>query len=89
MNTVLKRGLNVPALNIVDEAGRIIIDQQRQLLRHLVQDGRGTDVIFGVGTTGEWNRLRNPERLRGMEVTIDEVRQISEGETTLPEGKSE
>jgi dihydrodipicolinate synthase/N-acetylneuraminate lyase len=78
MNTVLKRGLNVPALSIVDEAGRIIIDQQRQLLRHLVQDGRGTDVIFGVGTTGEWNRLRNPERLRGMEVTIDEVRQINQ-----------
>ena len=52
MTKILKRGLNVPALSIVDEAGRIIIEEQRQLLRHLVQDGSGTDVIFGVGTTG-------------------------------------
>jgi dihydrodipicolinate synthase/N-acetylneuraminate lyase len=77
MTKFLKRGLNVPALSIVDEAGRIIIEEQRQLLRHLVQDGSGTDVIFGVGTTGEWNRLSNAERLRGMEVTIDEVRAIN------------
>lgn len=77
MNTHLKRGLNVPALSIVDEAGKILIAEQRRLLRHLVQDGAGTDVIFGVGTTGEWNRLANPERQRGMEVTIDEVRQIN------------
>lgn len=78
MKSELMRGLNVPALSIVDENGRILIEEQRRLLRHLVQDGAGTNVIFGVGTTGEWNRLRNEERLRAMEVTIDEVRAINQ-----------
>lgn len=78
MKSELMRGLNVPALSIVDESGRILIEEQRRLLRHLVQGGAGTNVIFGVGTTGEWNRLSNPERLRAMEVTIDEVRAINQ-----------
>lgn len=77
MISELKRGLNVPALSIVDEAGEIIPDEQRRLLRHLVQDGAGTDIIFGVGTTGEWNRLTNSERLRAMSITIEEVGAIN------------
>ena len=77
MSYTLRSGLNVPAVTIVDEAGRVIEKEQRRVFRHLVQTGRGADVIFGVGTTGEWNRLTNSERLRVMEIQVDEVRQIN------------
>jgi len=73
----LKRGLNVPSLTVVDEAGRLLEAEQRRLLRYLLQEGAGADVVFGVGTTGEWNRLANAERLRTMEVTIDEVARLN------------
>ncbi len=68
-----RKGLNVPTVTIVDEAGKIIETEQRQVIRHVMQQGSGADVIFGNGTTGEWNRLTNPERLRLIEITIDEV----------------
>lgn len=77
MKIELKRGLNVPALSIVDEAGEIIPDEQRRLLRHLVHGGAGTDIVFGVGTTGEWNRLANSQRQHAMSITIDEVRSLN------------
>lgn len=77
MSYTLRSGLNVPAITVVDEAGRVIEKEQRRVFRHLVQNGRGADVIFGVGTTGEWNRLTNSERLRVMKIQIDEVQQIN------------
>ncbi|MFN0110215.1 MAG: dihydrodipicolinate synthase family protein [Blastocatellia bacterium] len=77
MSYTPKRGLNVPAITVVDDAGRVIADEQRRVFRHLVQHGHGADVIFGVGTTGEWNRLANPERQRIMEIQVDEVRRIN------------
>ena len=77
MSYTLRSGLNVPAVTIVDEAGRVIEKEQRRVFRHLVQNGHGADVIFGVGTTGEWNRLTNSERLRVMKIQIDEVQQIN------------
>ncbi|MBP6821968.1 MAG: dihydrodipicolinate synthase family protein [Acidobacteria bacterium] len=77
MSYTPKRGLNIPAITVVDDAGRVIEKEQRRVFRHLVQHGRGADMIFGVGTTGEWNRLANPERLRVMEIEVDEVRQIN------------
>jgi dihydrodipicolinate synthase/N-acetylneuraminate lyase len=70
-----RRGLNVPTVTIVDEAGKIIEADQRRVIRHVMQQGFGADVIFGNGTTGEWNRLSNAERLRLIAITIDEVRQ--------------
>ena len=75
MNYSLCSGLNVPIVTIVDDAGTIIEDQQRRVIRHVIQKGYGADVIFGNGTTGEWNRLKNAERLRLIEITIDEVKQ--------------
>ena len=77
MSYTLRSGLNVPAITVVDDQGRVIVEEQRRVFRHLVQHGHGADVIFGVGTTGEWNRLTNPERLRVMEIQIDEVRSIN------------
>ncbi len=74
---MLKRGLNVPAITVIDEGGRVIADEQRRVFRHLAQNGYGADEIFGVGTTGEWNRLSNDERQRVMEIEVDEVRRIN------------
>src|SRR5436190_23795836 len=77
MNYVLKRGLNVPAITVIDEDGRVVASEQRRLFRHLAQSGYGADEIFGVGTTGEWNRLSNAERQRVMEIEVEEVRHIN------------
>ncbi|HEX4948012.1 MAG TPA: dihydrodipicolinate synthase family protein [Blastocatellia bacterium] len=77
MNYIPRKGLNVPTVTIVDDAGRVLGDEQRQVIRHVIQQGHGADVIFGNGTTGEWNRLSNPERLRLIEISIDEVRQAN------------
>ena len=52
-------GLSVPVVTIVDEEGRLIEADQRALVRHVIQDGRGADVVFAAGTTGEWDRVPN------------------------------
>lgn len=51
-------GLSIPVLTILDEGGRLLDADQRRLLRYLVQSGFGADVLFILGTTGEWNRIR-------------------------------
>ena len=77
MPYTLRRGLNTPALSIVDENGCIIESEQRKLFRHVVHNGFGTDVIFANGTTGEWNQISNQERLRLMEIGVDETNRIN------------
>jgi dihydrodipicolinate synthase/N-acetylneuraminate lyase len=77
MNYTPKRGLNVPVVTVLDDSGRVICDEQRKVIRHVVQNGYGADVIFGAGTTGEWNRIANAERQRVMEIEVDEVRRIN------------
>jgi dihydrodipicolinate synthase/N-acetylneuraminate lyase len=77
MNYTPKPGLNVPVITVLDDSGRVIADDQRRVIRHVVQNGYGADVIFGVGTTGEWNRIANVERQRIMEIEVNEVRRIN------------
>jgi dihydrodipicolinate synthase/N-acetylneuraminate lyase len=77
MNYTPKRGLNVPVVTVLDDSGRVICDQQRKVIRHVVQKGYGADVVFGAGTTGEWNRIANAERQRVMEIEVDEIRRIN------------
>jgi dihydrodipicolinate synthase/N-acetylneuraminate lyase len=72
-----RKGLNVPIVTVADEAGSVIESDQRRVIRHVIQNGLGADVIFANGTTGEWNRLRNPERQRVIALSIDEVRNIN------------
>jgi dihydrodipicolinate synthase/N-acetylneuraminate lyase len=74
-----RRGLSIPSVTVLDANGRVIEDEQRRVLRHLAQDGQGADIIFGVGTTGEWNRLTNDERQRLIWLQSDEIQQINEG----------
>ncbi len=77
MPYILRRGLNTPTVSIVDESGHILESEQRKLFRHVVHQGYGTDVIFANGTTGEWNQISNQERLRLMEIAVDETNRIN------------
>lgn len=69
-----RRGLSIPCITVLDPAGDVIEEDQRRLTRYLIQSGRGADVIFAMGTTGEWNRLDNSRRQRVMQVVVEEVR---------------
>jgi dihydrodipicolinate synthase/N-acetylneuraminate lyase len=73
-----RRGLSIPAITVIDAHSRVIEDEQRRVFRHLAQDGRGADIIFGVGTTGEWNRIINSERQRLIWIEADEVSRINQ-----------
>src|SRR6185295_8863544 len=72
-----RRGLSIPAVTVLDDNGRVIEDEQRNLFRFLAQRGRGADILFGVGTTGEWNRIDNSERQRLIWIETDEVARIN------------
>ncbi|HEY9231727.1 MAG TPA: hypothetical protein VIS78_06260, partial [Blastocatellia bacterium] len=74
-----RRGLSIPSITVLDAAGEIIEGEQRRLLRHLAQEGNGADIVFGVGTTGEWNRLANRERQRLIGIQSDEIDRLNTG----------
>jgi dihydrodipicolinate synthase/N-acetylneuraminate lyase len=50
-------GLSIPVLTIVDDTGELVEEDQRAVVRYVIQEGRGADVIFAAGTTGEWDRV--------------------------------
>ena len=72
-----RRGLSIPSLTVLDNEGRILEAEQRRLFRYNAQHGYGADIIFGCGTTGEWNCLTNTERQRLMSIEVDEVARIN------------
>jgi dihydrodipicolinate synthase/N-acetylneuraminate lyase len=72
-----RRGLSIPCISVLDSEGRIIEEQQRCVFRFCAQQGYGADILFGVGTNGEWNRISNSERQRLIEIEADEVRRIN------------
>jgi len=71
-------GLSIPVLTIVDEDGRLVEADQRRLFRYLVQSGFGADILFGLGTTGEWNRISLSQRERLIALAIEERRALNE-----------
>jgi dihydrodipicolinate synthase/N-acetylneuraminate lyase len=73
-----KRGLSIPSITVLDGKGNIIEEDQRRLFRYNIQDGCGANIIFGVGTNGEWNRLSNERRQEVMRIEVDEVRTVNE-----------
>jgi dihydrodipicolinate synthase/N-acetylneuraminate lyase len=73
-----RRGLSVPAISVLDAGGRVIEEEQRAVYRYLAQQGRGADILFGVGTTGEWNRISNGERQRLIWIETDEAARINQ-----------
>ena len=72
-----RRGLSIPCITVLDPAGEVIEEDQRRLVRYLVQSGRGADVIFVTGTNGEWNRLDAPRRQRAIQVVVEELAKIN------------
>ncbi len=71
------RGLSIPCVTILDPDGEPIGEDQRRLTRYLIQSGRGADVIFVMGTTGEWNHLDVRRRRRVSQVVVEEVRKAN------------
>jgi dihydrodipicolinate synthase/N-acetylneuraminate lyase len=66
-------GLSVPVLTALDEAGELVESDQRALVRWVLQEGYGADVVFAAGTTGEWDRIDNPTRQRVVAICNEEV----------------
>ena len=72
-----RRGLSVPCLSVLDPDGNPLEHDQRRLVRFLAQSGRGADVIFVMGTTGEWNRLDQARRHLVIRVAVEEAKKIN------------
>ena len=78
-----RKGLNIPIVTALDEAGNLIEADQRNIVRHGIQQGHGADSLFVAGTTGEYNRLSQPQIRRLLEVGVDEIKKVNQ---TLAEG---
>lgn len=72
-----RSGLSVPVLTVLDEAGQLLEEDQRALVRYVVQDGFGADVIFAAGTTGEWDRVSGDVQRRVVQVCCEEIAKVN------------
>ena len=52
-------------------------------MRYTIQQGTGANILFAGGTTGEWNRLDNPQRQIVAQIVVDECRQAAGGDTRV------
>ncbi len=73
-NWTPRRGVSVPCITVLDPEANVLEADQRRLVRFLVQSGRGADILFAMGTNGEWNRLDATQRQRVIQVVTEEVR---------------
>lgn len=69
----------MPVVTVLDDAGALIESEQRAVVRFVIQDGFGADVIFAAGTTGEWDRVPNALRQRVVQVCAEEAAKASAG----------
>ncbi|MEM9177853.1 MAG: dihydrodipicolinate synthase family protein [Myxococcota bacterium] len=69
----------MPVLSILDEEGKLLEEDQRALVRHVVQDGYGADILFSAGTTGEWDKVDNETRQAVIRVCAEEVAKLNLG----------
>lgn len=72
-----KPGLSVPVLTILDEEGGLLEEDQRAVVRHVVQGGSGADIVFSAGTTGEWDKVDNDTRQAVIRVCAEEVAKLN------------
>ena len=63
----------VTVLDGPGEGARLVEADQRALVRFVVQDGYGADIVFAAGTTGEWDKVDNALRQRVVQVCTEEV----------------
>jgi dihydrodipicolinate synthase/N-acetylneuraminate lyase len=71
---VPRRGLSIPCVTVLDPDGGLIEADQRRLVRFLIQSGRGADLLFSMGTTGEWNQVPQALRHAVNRIAVEEVR---------------
>jgi len=67
----------VPVVTALSGDGALLEDQQRRLVRFVVQQGFGADVVFSAGTTGEWDRLQPQQLRRVNRVCAEEVARLN------------
>ncbi|MEZ4332104.1 MAG: dihydrodipicolinate synthase family protein [Myxococcota bacterium] len=73
----------MPVLTILDEEGALLEADQRELVRHVVQDGAGADIIFSAGTTGEWDKVDNATRQAVIRVCAEEIAKLNRQLTAM------
>jgi dihydrodipicolinate synthase/N-acetylneuraminate lyase len=74
-----RRGLSVPVVSVLDRAGELREEDQRRLVRFVIQGGDGADVIFAAGTTGEWDKLPAALQRRVVRVCAEEAAKANAG----------
>jgi dihydrodipicolinate synthase/N-acetylneuraminate lyase len=60
-------------VTVLERSGELAEEDQRRLVRYVIQDGNGADVIFAAGTTGEWDRLPASLQRRVVRICAEEV----------------
>lgn len=63
----------MPVVTALDSAGAFHEADQRALVRFVLQEGYGADVVFAAGTTGEWDRVAASVCRRVIQTSVEEV----------------
>jgi len=79
------KGLSIPVITVLDRNGRVIADEQRNVIRYAVQEGSGANIIFAAGTTGEWDKLDNRRRQLVASIAVEECHKIARTGTATVE----
>lgn len=74
-----RAGLSVPVVTALDSSGALREDDQRAVVRFVVQEGYGADVVFAAGTTGEWDRISREVQRRVIQICAEEVQKANAG----------
>ena len=69
----------MPVVSVLDRTGELREEDQRRLVRFVIQQGDGADVIFAAGTTGEWDRLPAALQRRVVQVCAEEAAKANAG----------
>jgi dihydrodipicolinate synthase/N-acetylneuraminate lyase len=77
-------GLSVPVVTALSASGDLLEEDQRAIVRFVVQDGYGADVVFAAGTTGEWDRISPEVQRRVVQICAEEVAKVN---ATLTSGR--
>jgi len=72
-------GLSVPVVTVLDDAGELVDADQRAVVRYVVQHGRGADIVFAGGTTGEWDGIAQATHQRAIQICVEETAKLSAG----------
>jgi dihydrodipicolinate synthase/N-acetylneuraminate lyase len=72
-----RSGLSVPVITALDARGALREEDQRAVVRHVIQSGWGADIVFAAGTTGEWDRVPAELARRVVAVCAEEVKKAN------------